>query len=188
MAREDGPPALLTASQLASYCDVDLKTIHNWADRGRVRCSRTKGRHLRIRRADALDFLRRYGYRVPVELLDGKPRVANISGCLGEAELTRLADEFEIVAPTDLAAALIALGSTPPDAAVIAADSSGLPATMLTRAITEAEATRHVRVVVYTPHAELSRDVLAAGAAALVIAPDPAALSQTLSATLGVGR
>ena len=27
---------MLTASQIARFCQVDLKTIHNWADRGRI--------------------------------------------------------------------------------------------------------------------------------------------------------
>ena len=53
---------LFTASQIARFCQVDLKTIHNWADRGQIRHFRTPGRHLRFRRPHVLDFLRKYGY------------------------------------------------------------------------------------------------------------------------------
>jgi len=137
---------------------------------------------------DALDFLRRYGYRVPDELLNGKPRVWDLSSCLGAPEVARLQKALEVARPRDLASALIELGSDPPDAVVIAADSSGLPATMLTRAVCEAEATRHVRVVVYTPHEELRKDVLDAGGIALVVAPDAQALEHALFAALGIGR
>ena len=52
---------LLTASDLATLCEVDLKTIHNWVDRGRIAHFRTPGRHLRFRAADVADFLRAYG-------------------------------------------------------------------------------------------------------------------------------
>src|SRR5882757_8137614 len=62
---------LFTASQLARFCQVDLKTIHNWADKGEVRHFRTPGRHLRFRRADVIEFLRKYGYPVPDSLRSG---------------------------------------------------------------------------------------------------------------------
>src|SRR5678816_1750299 len=59
---------LLTASDLAALCAVDLKTIHNWVDRGRIAHFRTPGRHLRFRAADVAEFLRAWGYSVPREL------------------------------------------------------------------------------------------------------------------------
>ena len=46
---------LLTASDLATLCEVDLKTIHNWVDRGRIAHFRTPGRHLRFRAADVAE-------------------------------------------------------------------------------------------------------------------------------------
>src|SRR5207237_3914063 len=64
MARRTQAKELFTASEVARFCQVDLKTIHNWADRGEIRHFRTPGRHLRFRRVDVLDFLRKYGYPV----------------------------------------------------------------------------------------------------------------------------
>ena len=68
-------PELFTASDVARFCQVDLKTIHNWADKGEIRHFRTPGRHLRFRRLDVLDFLRKYGYPIPEILRMGKPKV-----------------------------------------------------------------------------------------------------------------
>src|SRR6201989_1701049 len=68
-------PELFTASDVARFCQVDLKTIHNWADKGEIRHFRTPGRHLRFRRLDVLDFLRKYGYPIPEVLRQGKPTV-----------------------------------------------------------------------------------------------------------------
>jgi len=59
MARRTQAKELFTASEVARFCQVDLKTIHNWADRGEIRHFRTPGRHLRFRRVDVLDFLRK---------------------------------------------------------------------------------------------------------------------------------
>jgi excisionase family DNA binding protein len=86
---------LLTASDLATLCEVDLKTIHNWVDRGRIAHFRTPGRHLRFRAADVADFLRAWGYSVPRDLarassrtmlvLGTKETVALVARALGEA-------------------------------------------------------------------------------------------------------
>src|SRR5258708_34113094 len=72
-------PELFTASDVARFCQVDLKTIHNWADKGEIRHFRTPGRHLRFRRLDVLDFLRKYGYPIPEVLRMGKPKVVIIA-------------------------------------------------------------------------------------------------------------
>ena len=52
----------VTASQLAALCQVDLKTIHNWADRGKIEHFRTPGRHLRFHQSDVDAFLVKHGY------------------------------------------------------------------------------------------------------------------------------
>lgn len=67
---------LLTASDVARLCHVDLKTIHNWVERGEIQHFRTPGRHLRFRRADVVEFLRRFGYPIPSDLESGPPRLA----------------------------------------------------------------------------------------------------------------
>jgi len=32
--QDSAQPELFTASEFAKFCQVDLKTIHNWADKG----------------------------------------------------------------------------------------------------------------------------------------------------------
>jgi excisionase family DNA binding protein len=71
---------LFTASDLATLCEVDLKTIHNWVDRGRISHFRTPGRHLRFRAVDVVDFLRTWGYAVPRELRTETTKVVMIVG------------------------------------------------------------------------------------------------------------
>jgi excisionase family DNA binding protein len=71
---------LLTASDLATLCEVDLKTIHNWVDRGRIAHFRTPGRHLRFRAADVAEFLRAWGYSVPRELARASARTIMVVG------------------------------------------------------------------------------------------------------------
>jgi len=56
---------LFTAPEVAEILNVDLKTIHNWVNRGSIKAFRTPGRHLRIRRGDVLRFMKEFGYPVP---------------------------------------------------------------------------------------------------------------------------
>ena len=108
---------LLTASDLAALCEVDLKTIHNWVDRGRIPHFRTPGRHLRFRAADVAEFLRTWGYTVPRELaklgsrstlvVGPKETLAQVGRAVGEAAPLKHAEH-----PYD---ALILAGVEPPD-------------------------------------------------------------------------
>ena len=107
---------LLTASDLAGLCEVDLKTIHNWVDRGRIPHFRTPGRHLRFRAADVADFLKTWGYSVPRELARlGSATVLVVGNApslaSGEGRVVRRADDgYE---------ALILAGVEPPVAVVV---------------------------------------------------------------------
>lgn len=108
---------LLTASDLATLCEVDLKTIHNWVDRGRIAHFRTPGRHLRFRATDVAEFLRAWGYSVPRELARASARTGLI---VGSDEMisyvTRtLGDSMplkDVKHPYD---ALVLAGADPPD-------------------------------------------------------------------------
>src|SRR6185503_19074452 len=91
---------LLTASDLATLCEVDLKTIHNWVDRGRIAHFRTPGRHLRFRAADVAEFLRAWGYSVPRELARASSRMLMVVGTKDTvAHVTRALGEGAAASP-----------------------------------------------------------------------------------------
>jgi len=118
---------LLTASDLATLCEVDLKTIHNWVDRGRIAHFRTPGRHLRFRAADVAEFLRAWGYSVPRELarasartglvVGSKDTVSHVTRALGDAMPLK-----DVKHPYD---ALVMAGADPPDVFLVDAKSVG---------------------------------------------------------------
>src|SRR6476646_6881872 len=120
-------PELFTASDVAKFCQVDLKTIHNWADKGEIRHCRTPGRHLRFRRLDVLDFLRKYGYAIPEVLRSSKPRVVIVDAdATSVAALKRLLGRrFDVTSFADPLDALIALASLEPDVLLLDLDLPG---------------------------------------------------------------
>jgi excisionase family DNA binding protein len=184
------PKDLFTASQIARFCQVDLKTIHNWADRGRIPHFRTPGRHLRFRRPHVLDFLRKYGYPIPEELESGRPRVALlVDGLQPHGHLAAvLQTAFELVQYSDPLAALLQMGQRPPDAVVLAARLGHLSGVEIIAALKQSAGTRHVRAVLLAGNDADRQAALRAGASAHVGATDLAGLRDTLTALMGVHR
>lgn len=64
-SRSEKADELFSAPEVAQIVAVDLKTIHNWVNRGNIKAFRTPGRHLRIRRGDVLSFMKEFGYPIP---------------------------------------------------------------------------------------------------------------------------
>jgi len=139
---------VLSAVQVARLCDVDLKTIHNWANRGKIACWRTPGRHLRFRRIDVIDFLRDYGFLIPESLRQARPRIlaveADAQG-LGAMERA-LSKRFEVLAHEHVVNALIVLAAADADVLVLG-DVSPLDAGAVAAGVRASETTRHLRIV-----------------------------------------
>src|SRR3954464_5671826 len=145
-------PELFTASDVARFCQVDLKTIHNWADKGEIRHFRTPGRHLRFRRLDVLDFLRKYGYPIPEGRRMGKPKVVVVDedpAVLAAVRRT-LAKKFDLTTFQDPFDALVAVGSLQPDALVIDVKMPGLDGVRCLARLRSIDLTAHIRCIVYS--------------------------------------
>lgn len=189
MAKGDRAKELFTASEVARFCQVDLKTIHNWAERGEIRHFRTPGRHLRFRRTEVLDFLRKYGYPIPDELAQGKPRVvvledAPASSSNGES----LEEQFDVVRHSDPVKALLAIGADAPDVVVVGDHVGGLDGMHIIECIGDVEATKHVRTVLFSTDESKKPEALASGASALVERSNFTGLRETLQALMGLER
>lgn len=183
-------PELFTASDVARFCQVDLKTIHNWADKGEIRHFRTPGRHLRFRRLDVLDFLRKYGYPIADVLRMGKPKVlavdedptvlANLRKALSKRfELTTFQDPFD---------ALVAVGSLQPDAFILDVRQPGLDGVRCIERLKSIEATAHIRSIVYSTHDELKRNATEAGAYDFIKKGEVLDLRGSLERLMGLER
>jgi excisionase family DNA binding protein len=138
----------LSATQVARLCGVDLKTIHNWVNKGKLPGLRTRGRHLRFWPLDVVAFLRRFELGVPEGLRQARLRVLVLDADVGRLAAARraLARRFEVTAVQQPIAGLLALASLAPDVLVVG-DASPLEAGMLARELRTVASTSHVRVV-----------------------------------------
>jgi hypothetical protein len=151
---------MLSAMRVAEFCDVDLKTVHNWESRGKIHGIRTAGRHLRFRRLDVVDFLRAYGFGIPDALRQGRPNVVVVESDAHALEALQraFARHFEVTAFSNVVDALLALVSLDPDILVLG-DVTPIAAESVAARLAASDATRHVRVVIATGASVEVRDL-----------------------------
>ena len=58
----------LTTRQIAEYCQVTQRTAVQWINEGKLKFFRTLGQHIRVNRADFLEFLKMHQMPIPEEL------------------------------------------------------------------------------------------------------------------------
>ena len=183
-------PELFTASDVARFCQVDLKTIHNWADKGEIRHFRTPGRHLRFRRLDVLDFLRKYGYPIPEVLRQGKPKVVAVDEdptVLAGLRKT-LSKRFDLTTFQDPFDALVAVGSLQPDALVLDVRLAGLDGVKCLERLRAIDATAHIRCIVYSTQEDMKKVATEAGAYDYLRKGEVAELRDSLERLMGLER
>ncbi len=169
-------PVRLTAADVARLCNVDIKTIHNWADKGKLASTRTVGRHLRFHRLDVIEFLRAYANPVPAALTSQRARVCIVGDVIATATRRALARRFDVVVVADAVEALVSLAAIDPDV-VVMDHPAWLDDARAIERLRELEATRHVRVVIVSDDGD---EALRAGATAVVPRGDVASLRNTL--------
>lgn len=184
------PAELFTASDVARFCQVDLKTIHNWADKGEIPHFRTPGRHLRFRRLDVLDFLRKYGYAIPDALRQSKPRLVLVDAdASSTAAIKRaLSKRFEITSFTDPVDALVSLSTLQPDALLLDLDMASYDGVHFFARIRSLEATAHIRNIGLSRRADMSATAMQAGATEVLDKSDLTKLRETLEHLTGLDR
>lgn len=186
-------PSVYTAQALADFCEVDLKTVHHWAERGKVTHFRTEGRHLRFRRNDVVRFLRAHGYPLPDALVRARPTIALALGSSSfrTAALTlddfakRLGSRFVVRRHGSAAIALAHLLADGPDALVVAHDDATLGFPSAVAALKSDPALSWIVIAVVAEGDQLEA-IRAAGADLAIEARDVAKLSGELARTLAV--
>jgi excisionase family DNA binding protein len=152
---------LYTAQDVAHFCEVDLKTIHHWADAGKIPHHRTDGRHLRFRRNHVVRFLESHGYPLHSALTSARPSIFVALPQLAAAEhadeasslLKRLTTRFAIRRLDSAIVAIANLALSEPDAIVFALDDPSWSPPSTIAALKSHAATAHPAIVVVAPNA-----------------------------------
>ncbi len=177
---------LFTAPQVAKICSTDLKTIHNWVNRGEMKYFRTPGRHLRFRREDILEFLNRFGYPVPANFRATRPRVIVIDSVKSSSkEITRaLSREVDLEVFRDHMDALLAIGKQTPSLVLVNGTCDSAMMHVVERIATNES---RVPVAVYGGGGDIEKKSREAGAAAWITKIDDKLLRRQVVDLLGTG-
>jgi hypothetical protein len=166
---------IFVASQVANIWDVDLKTVHNWVERGDIEAFCTPGRHLRFRRRSLLHFLRRYNMAIPEEIAPHRPRIIVVDPDNRSAKqlVDSLSDLFDVSVLTDPVSALAEIGTQCAganlvDAVVAAFPAEGIDDRRWIQALVRHPDTRYSRVVVVSMEDAHRKDWQDMGAIATV--------------------
>lgn len=184
---------IFVASQVATLWGVDLKTVHNWVDRGDIEAFRTPGRHLRFRRRALLHLLRRYDRPVPEELAQHRPQVMVVAAP-GSAlvELAgRLSDRFEVSLEHDAVRALAEVGrrcagAAMLDAVVVEFPRSGIHDARWCAALRQHPDTRYTLLFAVGAEEAMHEPLREVGVTAIMPAAQPELLVSLLSRALSV--
>lgn len=180
-----------TAQDVARFCEVDLKTVHHWADRGKIPHERTSGRHLRFRRNDVVRFLRVLEYPLPPVLTETRPTVALAMPALEGSLLTpeelgrKLSTRFVVRRFESAIAGISALLADEPDAIVFALDDPSMAGMRTIEALKSVARTRWAMVAVVGDEALLDQ-AKRSGSDVTVAGKDIAKLGLELARALAV--
>ncbi|MBN2717659.1 MAG: helix-turn-helix domain-containing protein [Deltaproteobacteria bacterium] len=162
---------LFTAPQVAKICSTDLKTIHNWVNRGEIKFFRTPGRHLRFRREDILEFLVKFGYPIPDGFAPARHKavVIDASEETGDSIAKALSDDMEVKTFTDHFDALLQIGKDRPSLVLVNFNSNP-DMIKVVRNISKNE--NDLPILAYGSDPQLSEDPKKAGAMDAIPATD----------------
>src|SRR5688572_17344560 len=139
-------PILYTGQDVARFCEVDLKTVHHWAERARVPHFRTEGRHLRFRRNDVVRFLRAHGYPLPPAVTSIRPRV--LCSIPNDELVKRLGSRFSVRRVDNAVLAVARLVSEEPDGVVLSLDDPSFGGVAALASLKADDATRWIAFAV----------------------------------------
>lgn len=177
-----------SAAALARFCDVDLKTIHNWVARDALPSHRTPGRHLRFHRLDIIEFLNAYGHAVPKQLDPVCPRVvmACADGNVIAAARRGIGKRAEIVGYDDAFEAIADLARVEPEMFLLDVSLLGSEALRCVRRLSKHPPTRHIRLVALAQASGVSSELMAAGAERFVAGFVPLDIRIAIEDVLGL--
>jgi excisionase family DNA binding protein len=186
--------SIYVASQVASIWNVDLKTVHNWVERGDMEAFRTPGRHLRFRRRSLLSFLRRYNMEVPADLAPARPTVMVVDTDPAHAHtIFESLSRFEIIASDDPIRALAEIGTRSAganhiDAVVVCLPVTNIDSERWLSALSRHPDTRYTRIITIGGDATAQQRWRELGVAATVDASKLEHVAPVIEQMLGLTR
>jgi len=184
-----------TTSAVARMLGVAIQSVSNWIDAGQLRAGRTPGGHRRIEPEDLLDFLRKQGLAIPVELQPSPPKVLVVDDeedvvSWVATEIRAERPDIEVLVAHDGFSAGQIAGAEKPDVVVLDLRMPGIDGFEVCRRIKAWEDTRKTIVIATTayPSPEAEQRILECGAEVCLTKPLEASVLMKHVTTALAGR
>lgn len=163
---------VLTTHQVSQYCKVDLSTIINWIEEGKIPAYRTPGGHRRIKKGDLIAFLKKYKMPIPEELGEKKRKKVLIVDDeeaiidLVSRILGKFPEKYLLYTATDGFQAGQSLTDFKPDLIILDLILPGIDGFEVCKNIRRNEGTNHIKILTITGYdsPENEKKIFAAGA------------------------
>jgi len=147
---------ILTTYDVSQYCSVDLSTVINWIDQGRLLAYKTPGGHRRVKKEDLVHFLKEYQMPIPGDLVNRqKSRILIVDDDRSVVDLIvrairKLKKRCEVETAFDGFEAGRKLVAFQPDLVILDLMLPGIDGFKVCRNIRMDKKTKHVKVLAIT--------------------------------------
>lgn len=140
-----------TTFEVGRICGVFPSTVVNWIRSGKLKASQTPGGHRRIPRDGFLAFMKEFGYDIPPELAGSKIHVFVVDDDRAVARMIGRIfahdPRFAVRTVGSGVDAIIEMGKTPPDVAIIDVVMPKVDGEMLVESLKANPETRGVKLI-----------------------------------------
>ena len=153
----DNIPAILGTTDISKACGVTIQTVQSWIDRGVLKAFRTPGGHRRVKKEDFLGFLEKFQFPLYQEIKSIFPRIliADDETDLRNSMKSIVSKVFPNAVVTMCSSgadALIHLGLTKPDLAILDVFMSGMSGIQLLEKIKTFPELGKTKVIIIPAH------------------------------------
>jgi excisionase family DNA binding protein len=144
-----------TTFEVGEICSVYPTTVINWVNQKKLPAFVTPGGHRRIRREDLVEFLKRYNFPTPVELLGSRRRVLIVDDDVAFSKMLLKAfdrhnDQFDAQVINNGIEALVSIGKKSPDLMLLDVVMPVVEGATVCATLRANPDTRHIRIIAMT--------------------------------------
>jgi len=159
-----------TTFEISQICGVNPTTVQNWVKAKKLRAFKTPGGHRRVRRADLISFLKKFGMPIPADLNQDPPLIMIVDDekdilDILEELMKSGDDEVNVTRAASGVEALLMIGECKPDLLILDIMMPGMNGYEVCQKLKSGPGTQNIKIVAISgDHSESVRErILSSG-------------------------
>jgi excisionase family DNA binding protein len=162
---------IFTTHEVSKICKVDITSVINWVNSGKIKAYKTPGGHRRIKRSDLIVFLKQYNFPVSEDVFETAPTILVVEDDEAMRDFAKNAiqkkwSDYKIYEAEDGFAAGKLISDKKPDLVILDIKLPGIDGVEVCKLIRKDKALSKTKVLAITGYAspETKKKILDAGA------------------------